>query len=580
MLNNSGLKSKKERNDILCSKLAGVPGLQVKEIIQMSELGIGDTVVVRPSRYSNPFCVPSFLFKNGTKSLVCVKCRLPSNVIITDPELNALIGLTRLSSVWKRMVEFSAYMLVDENQMSHLHNVVVSNGEFCPLNGKLGNMLCNYGDVILSRQGCYKTAHEEAKDLVNIAGLKANFILPFDSDTREFEIPRYDGPRENEFGYKYEKCRLPKPECSTPALGLEEDLLMEVQQSENGCLPMCRKEKELRLVSSEELYSKKLISGKGLPNKKYISDLACSMWGTQYLEVMREYNNDLCKALSSFQTVVLDSAVQMGNTGPNNRMQVLISKSKNGSLPITHNTGSGCLFLLNCRVSTSVIIRNETLVELVGNALNRAKNGHVKVSMYVFVEDEKKDEFLESVFGNASSGCCNVPSSRASNLQMSVVTCYGTLVLSRVHGGPYDKFFNEQECLENLSGLYPDFLLEKEQKDSLCCPCIPRHKREKESVLLGNPRLENYKQHLEDLEYDMKNASAPLRRAKVSSDGKGTVSHSVYTCNLSHLSESVEDLLNAVNSDSDVLPSPCLREVSSLVGCANTSSGVVRSNTK
>ena len=394
--------------------------------------------------------------------------------------------------------------------------------------------------------------------------------MPFDSDAKEFELPRYDGPGENEFGYKYEKCRLPKPEYNTPALGLEEDLLMEVQRDSSGCIPMCRKEKELRLVSSKEL-----------SNKKYISDLICDVRFAQDLEVMREYNNDLCKTLSLLKTVRLDSVYQIGNTGPNNRMQILISKShKDRPLPITYNTGAGCLFLLNCRISTRVVENNEPLASLVGNALKRAKNGYIKVSMYVFVEDEKKDEFLESVFGNASSGCCNVPSSRASNLQMSVVTCYGTLVLSRVYGGPYDKFFNEQECLENLSGLYPDFLLEKEQKDSLCCPCIPRHKREKESVLLGNPRLENYEQHLEDLEYDMENASAPLRRAKVSSDGKGTVSHSVYTCNLSHLSESVEDLLNAVNSDSGALPQPCLREVSSLLEGANTSNYVVRSNTK
>ncbi|AAZ68398.1 hypothetical protein [Ehrlichia canis] len=191
----------------------------------MSDSGIGNRILVRPSKYSSfrPLCFPSVLFSGGGKALVCVKCSLSSSTILADPEWNDVIGLSKLRSLWKCNIKFSVYILVGEKQMLSLCSVVASGEKFSFLKENLGN----YGEVILSKEGCYKTARQEAMDLVNVAGLNAEFILPVDStaDTAECSVPV-----ENEFGYVYEKSSATRFQSEALPLKLEEDLLMEVQK--------------------------------------------------------------------------------------------------------------------------------------------------------------------------------------------------------------------------------------------------------------------------------------------------------------------------------------------------------------
>ena len=565
MLNNSKFINERKSNKILCAKLAHVPGLQIKEIIQMSELGIGNKLSVRPSKYSSSraLCLPNVLFSSKNRALVYIKCRLPSSAILEDPELNAVIGLSKLRSFLKRNVEFSVYMLVDESRMLQL---VECGKKFNNLKGELGNMLCNYGKVILSREGCYETAHEEATGLVNIAGLNADFILPFDSpvDSEKSGI-ECSGPVENEFGYAYEKCKPDKFQSEALALRLEEDLLMEVQRSDNCCFPKHKKEQELRLIGCEELREEGLINYRELNYKELV--------GGEYLEVLREYNSDLCRVLLSLGDVDLRSGYQIGNTGANGRMQVFVSKSSKSKLLVTNNTGAGNLFLFNGRMAAKVVKENAALASLCGYAARKSKNSFVKVKMYFFVEDEKKDEFVEQVFNIDTNVCCNSATKLASGVSMSVLAKYGTLVFSRVVDGPYDNIVNEQIGLAHLSGLCPDFLVEKGDL-SYRYACVPKCQ-----CLLSNAGLD-CDQILKDLEYDMENVLRKPQRIQVSSTSDSEESIVHLGCNhyLSDLSKSVDNILDAVN-DCVNISQPCLKEVSSLLECANTCSCVVRSNT-
>ncbi|UKC54409.1 DUF3023 domain-containing protein [Ehrlichia canis] len=236
MLSNLKFIQERKKNNVLSAKLAHVSGLEMKEIIQMSESGIGDRISVRPSKYSSsrPLCFPSVLFSGGGKALVCVKCRLSSSTILADPELNAVVGLSKLRSFWKRNTKFSVYMLVGEEQMLSLCSVVASGKKFNLLEKKLSDC----GEVILSKEGCYKTARQEAVDLVNVAGLNAEFILPVDSaaDTAECS-----GPVENEFEHTYKKLSATRFQSEALPLRLEEDLFMKVQGSNSCCFTMCKK---------------------------------------------------------------------------------------------------------------------------------------------------------------------------------------------------------------------------------------------------------------------------------------------------------------------------------------------------
>ena len=148
MLSNLKFIEERKKNNVLSAKLAHVSGLEIREIIQMSESGIGNRISVRPSKYSSSrsLCFPSVLFSGGGNALVCVKCRLPSSTILADPEWNAVVGLSKLRSLWKRNIEFSIYILVGEEQILSLCSVVASGKKF----NLLKETLSNYGEVILS----------------------------------------------------------------------------------------------------------------------------------------------------------------------------------------------------------------------------------------------------------------------------------------------------------------------------------------------------------------------------------------------------------------------------------------------